>query len=237
MSRWDDLLAVQDHDTLTDQLIHRRRTLPARAELDGVMAQLAALEARAAEVEGSHHELTRAQQRLEDEISSLNEKATQHDKTLYSGSIGNPRELQALQDEIGALKRRVGQLEDKELELMEEIEPMEIELARVAAERSSLDEAAASLRAQIAEYEVAIDTELDTVAAERAALVEGVEPALLAEYEQLRPHSGGIAIARLVGGSCGGCHLGLSAVEVDRIRRLPSDALVHCEECGRLLVH
>lgn len=237
MSRWDALLAVQDHDTLTDQLTHRRRTLPARAELDGVMAQLAALETRAAEVQGLHHELSRAQQRLEDEISSLNDKATQHDKTLYSGSIGNPRELQALQDEIGALKRRVSQLEDKELELMEEIEPLEVELTRLSGERASLDEAAAALRAQIAEDEVAIDTELDSVRAERAALVADVEPALLAEYEQLRPHSGGIAIARLVGGSCGGCHLALSAVEVDRIKRLPPEELVHCEECGRLLVH
>jgi predicted nucleic acid-binding Zn-ribbon protein len=237
MSRWDALLAVQEHDTLADQLTHRRRTLPARAELEAVMGQLAELEARAAEVEGSRHELGRAQQRLEDEIASLNDKATQHDKTLYSGTIGNPRELQAIQDELGALKRRVGQLEDKELELMEEIEPLDVELARLAGERASLDASAEALRAQIAEDEVAIDAELETVRTERAALVEGVEPDLLAEYEQLRPHSGGVAIARLVGGSCGGCHLGLSAVEVDRIKKLPPEELVHCEECGRLLAH
>lgn len=237
MSRWDALLAVQDHDTLTDQLLHRRRTLPARAELDGVMAQLAQLETRATEVDGSRHELARTQQRLEDEIASLNDKAAHHDKTLYSGTIGNPRELQALQDEIAALKRRVGQLEDQELEIMEQLEPVEGELARLAAERSALDDSAAALRAAIAEDEVAIDAELETVRAERAALVDDVEPALLAEYEQLRPHSGGIAIARLVGGSCGGCHLALSAVEVDRIKKLPPEELVHCEECGRLLAH
>ncbi len=235
MSRWDALLAVQDHDTHTDQLLHRRTTLPARAELDGTMAQLVTLEKRAAEVEAARHELGRAQQRLEDDISAINDKAGQHDKTLYSGTIGNPRELQTLQEEIGALKRRVSQLEDQELELMEQIEPLDADLARMIAERSSLDERAAGLRAQIAEEEVAIDDELAAIRAERAALVAGVEPELLAEYEQLRPHSGGIAIARLVGGSCGGCHLGLSAVERDRIKKLPDDEPVHCEECGRLL--
>lgn len=235
MSRWDVLLAVQGHDTHTDQLVHRRKTLPARGELEATMHKLTDLERRASDVETQRHELARSQQRLEDDISSINDKATQHDKTLYGGTIGNPRELQALQDEIEALKRRVSQLEDQELELMEQIEPLDAELARLAAERNGLDEQARALRAGIAEDEVAIDAELASVRAEREALVGDVEPELLAEYEQLRPHAGGIAIARLVNGSCGGCHLGLSAVEIDRIKKLPDDALVHCEECGRLL--
>ena len=62
-----------------------------------------------------------------------------------------------------------------------------------------------------------------------------VDPELLAEYDELRKRSGGIAIARLVGGSCGGCHLRLPAVDVDRIKKLSPDAPAHCEECGRLL--
>lgn len=235
MSRWDALLAVQDHDTHVDQLVHRRATLPARAELDAVMGQLAQLEQDRAGIDATRHELANGQQRLEDEIASLQDRATQHDKTLYGGTIGNPRELQALQDEIASLKRRIAQLEDKELELMEQIEPLDSDLARLGGERSALDERATALRAQIAEDEVAIDDELAAVRAERSTLADGVEPALLAEYEQLRSHLGGVAIARLVGGSCGGCHLALSAVEVDRIKKLPAEELVHCEECGRLL--
>jgi predicted nucleic acid-binding Zn-ribbon protein len=235
MSRWDALLAVQEHDTLADQLTHRRRTLPAREELDKRMAELADLEERAAAVEASRHDLARTQTRLEDEIASLNERATNHDKVLYGGTIGNPRELQALQDEIGSLKRRISHLEDQELELMEQMEPLDADLARLAAERSGIDDRAAALRAEIAEQEVAIDAELEGVRGERAALVAEVDADLLATYDQLRPRSGGIAIARLVGTSCGGCHLTLSAVEIDRIKKLPPDEPVHCEECGRLL--
>ncbi len=235
MSRWDALLAVQEHDTTIDQLTHRRRTLPARAELEAAMAELAKLEQRAGEVEANRNELGRAQQRLEDEITTIGTKAAQHDKTLYSGTISNPRELQAMQDEIASLKRRISQLEDQELELMEQIEPLDADLARFAEERAALDATATALRAQIAEDEVAIDGQLASVRAERDDLVTGVEPELMAEYDQVRPHAGGIAIARLVGGSCGGCHLALSAVEVDRIKKLPPEEPVHCEECGRLL--
>lgn len=235
MTRWDDLLAVQEHDTSVDQLVHRRANLPSRTELDQVMAELSTLERGAAEVEEARHALGRDQQKLEDEITSLNEKANHHDKALYSGAVTNPRELQAMQDEIASLKRRISQLEDQELELMEQIEPLDQRLATFAASRTSLDERAAALRAQIAEEEVEIDAELDQVRGERDTLVAAVEPELLAEYDSLRKRLGGIAIARLVGGSCQGCHLGLPAVEVDRIKKLSPDEPVHCEECGRLL--
>ena len=82
---------------------------------------------------------------------------------------------------------------------------------------------------------MAIDGELEQVRGERDALAGTIDAELLAEYDELRKRSGGIAIARLVGGSCGGCHLSLSAVDVDRIKKLPPEAPAHCEECGRLL--
>ena len=236
MSRWDALLALQALDLRADQLTHRRATLPARAEIDKVLASLASLEAAAATAEGERHELARAQQRLEDEIATLTDKATQHDKALYSGSVTNPRELQAMQDEIAALKRRISQLEDQELEIMEQIEPVDAALAEAAAQRAALDADAVRWRAELAETEVAIDAELGEVSSERTTVVAEIEPELLATYERLRPQTGGIAVARLVGGSCGGCHLGLSAVEVDRLKKLPPEEAAHCEECGRLLV-
>lgn len=235
MSRWDVLLAVQEHDTTADQIAHRRRTLPARGELEQAMARVTGVEARAAEMEASRTELARGQQRLEDEISLLRDKAKQHDTQLYSGTIANPRDLQALQDEIAALRRRISQLEDQELEVMEQIEPLEAELARLAQERQDVDTEAERLRAAIAEQEVALDAELAGVRAARDEAAAQVEPALLEEYEDLRPRLGGIAIARLVGGSCGGCHLALSAMEVDRIRHLAPEEPARCEECGRLL--
>jgi predicted nucleic acid-binding Zn-ribbon protein len=235
MTRWDDLLAVQEHDTSIDQLHHRRAHLPSQTELDQVMAELATLEGKAAEVEATRHSLGRDQQRLEDEITSLTDKATHHDKALYSGAVSNPRELQAMQDEITSIKRRISHLEDQELELMEQIEPLDQQLDRYSASRADLDGRAAALRAQIAEQEVEIDAELARVREERDGLVGSVDDELLTEYDSLRQRLGGIAIARLVGGSCQGCHLSLPAVEVDRIKKLAPEEPARCEECGRLL--
>jgi uncharacterized protein len=235
MSRWDDLLAVQEHDTKIDQLQHRRRALPERAELDAVMTELVAVDAAATEAEARHAELSRSQQRIDDEVASLRAKSDQSNNTMYGGTVTNPRQLEALQEEIAALQRRISQLEDQELELMEQSEPVEAELERLAGRRTALDEQAMGLRARIAEEEAAIDAELDQVGAERAALAGGVDQDLLDEYTSIRARLG-VGIARLVGGSCQGCHLSLSAMEIDRIKHVDPDETVHCEECGRLLV-
>jgi uncharacterized protein len=235
MSRWDDLLAVQGHDTTIDQLEHRRRTLPQRAELDAATAELVAVEADLARVGAQRHELERAQQAVEDEVAGLTEKMGRSEATLYGGTVTNPRELQSLQEELDALRRRISHLEDTELEHMVAAEPLDAELAALEERRAGLDARMAGLRAAITEAEVSIDADLEQVRGERDTIAKGADPVLLAEYEALRARMGGIAIARLEGGSCLGCHLKLSAVEVDRIKHLPPDEPVHCEECGRLL--
>ncbi|WP_457817301.1 zinc ribbon domain-containing protein, partial [Staphylococcus aureus] len=82
--------------------------------------------------------------------------------------------------------------------------------------------AAEIARAQAA---VAVQAELDDLRAQRAAS-GGVVPAdLLADYDRLRVRGGGIGAARLVGAQCGGCHLTLPSMELDRVRHAPPDAV------------
>lgn len=236
MSRWDKLLAVQEFDTHADQLVHRSQTLPARAQIAEVDAKLAEIDKAIAEVDDRLGALSRSQNRLEDEIASLQARREQAEKQLYSGSTNNPRELQALQDDIESIKRRINKLEDDELEVMEATEPVTAEREQFDKRRAVQDGEAAGLRAQLAETEAEIDAQLASVRTQRDAAAAEVPEDLWPEYDRLRAGLGGIAIARLNGSTCQGCHLGLSAIEVDRIRKLSLDEPVHCEECGRLLV-
>jgi len=236
MSRWAALLAVQEHDTRTDQLNHRIETLPLRAELAQLEVDVRAVDDQLGITQRRRDELGRSQQRLEDEIASLSERANQAEKQLYSGSVTNPRELQALQDDVASIRRRIGQLEDDELEIMELVEPVDAERAQLTGERERLDAEGARLRTALGEAESELAAELAAVQAERDAAAAEVPDELWPEYDKLRARFGGVGIARLVGSTCQGCHLALPAVEVDRIRKLPLDEAVHCEECGRLLV-
>jgi uncharacterized protein len=236
MSRWAALLAVQEHDTRTDQLNHRIETLPVRSELAQLEHDVRSVDERLADAQRRRDELGRSQQRLEDEIASLTERANQAEKQLYSGAVTNPRELQALQDDVASIRRRIGQLEDDELEIMELVEPVDAERSQLTGERERLDAEGARLRAALEEAESELAVQLAAVQAERETAAAEVPDELWPEYDKLRARFGGVGIARLVGSTCQGCHLALPAVEVDRIRKLPLDEAVHCEECGRLLV-
>jgi predicted nucleic acid-binding Zn-ribbon protein len=119
---------------------------------------------------------------------------------------------------------------------MEQAEPVDAERDGLLSTRAEIDARARELSKQIADTETVIERELAGVRAERDRAATGVPGDLLSEYERLRARLGGIAVARLNGTSCGGCHLALSAVEIDRIKSLDPDEAVHCEECGRLLV-
>jgi hypothetical protein len=236
MSRWAALLAVQEHDTRTDQLNHRIETLPLRSDLAQLEDDVRAVDDQLVVAQRRRDELGRSQQRLEDEIASLTERANQAEKQLYSGSVTNPRELQALQDDVASIRRRIGQLEDDELEIMELVEPVDAERAQLTGERERLDAEGVRLRTALGEAESELAAQLAAVQAERDAAAAEVPDELWPEYDKLRARFGGVGIARLVGSTCQGCHLALPAVEVDRIRKLPLDEAVHCEECGRLLV-
>lgn len=236
MTELHQLLTLQDHDTRIDQLNHRRATLAERERLAMLRSMTLRLEATQADISGQRAALLRDQRRLEDEVAAIEQKRRSVDAALYAGTVTNPRELQAMQDEISSLARRQGQLEDHVIELMEQVEPLDERLAALAAELETNRADVVAADEQVAEAEAGITSELARETVERDEARVGLPAELVEEYGHLRSRNGGVGVARLVGSQCGGCHLTLSAVEVARIKKLPPDAVAHCEECGRILV-
>lgn len=230
------LLDVQALDTAIDQRVHRRAHLPERAELDARIAALAALDAEVAPLRAGRAELARAQKAVEDELARLEEKAAGVDKALYSGAVTNVRELQGLQQEVGALGRRREALEERVLEKMLEAEPVDEAIAAAEARGATLDAEAVTWTAAAAEAEVALDAELAELGARRADLVAAVAAEPLTTYEDFRKRFAGVGIARLEHGMCTGCHLTIPPAQVTEVRRTPAGELPTCPECSRILV-
>lgn len=236
MTDLDRVLELQTNDTTTDQLKHRRQTLAEHAELKAIDAREAAIAASVVEPRAERDSLGREQKRLEDEIAGIEQKVAVVLHQLYEEGLTSPKEAQALQADLESLKRRQAVLEDEVLELMEKIEPLDEALAGSVAELETAREDRERTRAALVAAQAAIDAELAAVAESRIQLAAAVSPEMLKSYEELRPQYGGIAIARLVGPTCQGCFLSLAAAEVDELRRRPADELVHCPDCGRILV-
>lgn len=234
-NQWEQLLAVQALDTAITQLDHRDRQLPERAVLADLDERLAAVRAETEAAESTKAELQRAQKKLEDEIADVEAKIEHDNEQLYAGG-SDPSVLQSLQHEIDTRKARISALEDDELELMVQVEPIDEQLTTLAARKAELDAQAVQATADLATKEAEIGAERDAAQRERETIVAGIAPDAVAQYETARKRLGGVAVARLEGGVCGACHMKLSAVEHDRIQHLPADAEVECEDCGRFLV-
>lgn len=233
---WTQLLDVQALDSTIQKLDHREAQLPERARLADLEGRLARVRADVVTAEAEKHELVKEQRRIEDEIAIVEDKIAHEESQLYSGGSSDAGLLQALQDEIASLKRRISMLEDEDLELMEQVEPIDARLAALAEDQADLDRQAIETTTVLAEAEAEIGAERDRALTEREQVVAGIAADAVARYEQTRDRLGGTAVARLEAGTCGACHLKLSAVEHDRIQHLPPDEEVRCEECGRFLV-
>jgi uncharacterized protein len=230
------LLVVQDHDTALDQLRHRRATLPERAALNDIEDRIAKIDVALVPARAARDEAAGRQAALDGEANRAADRIVEVEKRLYGGTVSASRELTAMSEEVEHLRARRSSLEDQELEVMEELEPLEGEVARLEGERAALSSQADDAADALVKAEAEVDREIAGVSAERDAAAADVPPDLVATYEKLRARLGGVGAARLVGSSCSGCHLVLPATELDRIKKSGPDALVFCDQCGRILV-
>jgi uncharacterized protein len=234
MQGMDRLLELQAIDTAVDRLTARRRVLESETELAAARSEADAAENVLGELGLKIDALGRDQQRVEHEVDSLSQKSAAEEKRLYDGSIVNTKELGSLQREIENLKRRRSDREDELLGMMEEREQLEASSALARAEserqRALAEQIAGSAGAELVQNV----SELAARAAERGALVTGIDPELLELYDDLRAQKKGIGAVALIDGVCQGCHEKLSAMEMDRIKH--TEGIRRCEHCRRIVI-
>jgi predicted nucleic acid-binding Zn-ribbon protein len=231
-----DLLRLQDLDLAIDQHRHRRAHLSERSELADLMAQASALETDLVSATAARDELARRQAGVESELAATEARMASVNRRLYSGEVSASRELKAMADDVESLKSRASALEDQVLELLEERDPLDKRVSGLTDQVAELGGRQAEVRDRLAAAEAVVDAELGELQPQRDAAAGVVPDRLLSTYERLRSRLGGIGVARVVGNHCDGCHLTLSAVELDRIRHLPPGEAATCEQCSRILI-
>lgn len=230
------LLDVQELDSRQDQLRHRLATLPQLAELKDLKRQRAEVDDRARDVRIAVDDLTRAQKRADADVEQVKARRKRDQDRMEQGLITNPKDLERMQGELVSLERRINELEDAELEVMEQLEDAQRDLDGLTAQISELDEKIASATGARDEAAAEIEEKLAESAGERKQKAEGMPEDLMTLYTRLREQKGGVGAAALRARSCGGCSLQLNSSELADIAKTPSDEVLRCEECNRILV-
>lgn len=230
------LLDLQGLDAALDRLAHRRRTLPEIEQIDQLDAKVTQLAGDIVLVDTEDSDLGREQSKLEADIDLVRGRMQKDQQRLDAGQVSSPRELENLQSEIESLKRRQGDLEDDELEIMEKREVVQSRLQELRDERQRLvvELSDAEQRRDVAFAE--IDAEREKTMQQRDELAAALPADLLALYDKVRGSSAGVGAAALHRGRCEGCHLQLNTTDLNRLREAAEDEVLRCEECRRILV-
>lgn len=228
------LLELQAADTLTDQLRHRRDRLPEQEQVDAARGKHAEWERRRDGLRRRLDELEGVISRSESDSHAIDIDRARLEKQLKT--VIAPREAEALMHEIALLTERRGALDDAELSALEEQADIDDDLSAHAAAEDGLVSAVAVAEEAAAQAAAQIEAQLADIANRHDELRAAVDPALLRRYDQLRRQQM-VAAAALQGSRCDGCHLDLSAAELDEVRAAARDGgIADCPHCGRLLV-
>ncbi len=230
------LLDVQALDSRADHLRHQRSHLPESVEIAKLTASRTELVDLARDQQIIVDDLSAAQRKADVDVEQVKTRRVRDQDRIDQGQVSNPKDLERMQHELASLDRRITTLEDEELEVMEQVEEAQTRLAQLQVQVGEADERLATLIAERDRRTAEIDAELSGITAERSPMVADVPAELLALYEKLRESKDGVGAAELRARQCGGCRLTLDMSEISQIGSSPSDLVIRCEECQRILV-
>ena len=186
-----------------------------------------------AETEAGLGKLRAKLRALEIEIGGVNAKLKQNQDRLYSGRVRNPKELSNLQEEAAALRRRLSELEDGQLELMISIEESDAELSERQARSNQIEATWRDEQARLQAEKDELEFRLAELEEECDGMRSRIGAADIASYDRLRSRLGGTAIVRLKKGTCTACGVDVPTSMARAVEH--GEGMHNCPICGRLL--
>jgi uncharacterized protein len=225
------LLVLQDRD---------RNILRLRAELANIGPECRALQAKAANSRSSLEAASLKIKQIESERKKLELEVEAKKQLIERYSLQQFQtkkndEYRALAHEIELCRTDIVQLDDQQLELMEQAEAAQKELAAVSQAAIEVEKTVAEQIADLGERETNFERQLTELESERSQLAQAADETYRRRYERLLKSKGENVVVGIEHGVCGGCHVRLTAQTV--VSCQGEDDLVTCINCGRILYY
>lgn len=227
------LLDLQRLDNDVTRLSHRITALQKGDRLTELGTTAAALRAELAAATGQVEDAERELARLESDTATAQARI-ERDTTMLQ-NVANAKDAAGLESEMASLRRRIGDLETAELEVMEQLDvhrarvgDVEAKLAQVEADRATL---VAERDTEIAR----VEADRESAVQSRAAVAAKVPADLLALYDRQRARYG-FGASLLQGGVSTASGVTLTNSDLQDIRRAAPDDVVLCPDSDAILV-
>jgi predicted nucleic acid-binding Zn-ribbon protein len=225
------LIALQDVETRAEDA--RRRVADAPGRIAALDSQLADAAAGVERARAALADSQTARRDMEKEAATAQQKVSKYKDQLMEAK--DNRQFHALQHEIATFTAEVQRVEEQVLVRMLESDELTAALktaeARLAADKKQV----AAQKSAIESESAASTATLATLKAERDALVQTIEPRLLATFESVMKGRKGVAMARAVDGLCEACRVRIRPHLYNQIRS--GEQIIQCESCVRILYY
>ena len=148
-------------------------------------------------------------------------------------TVKTNKEYTAILHETDAIKAKITEIEDKELEIMELLDVKEQEIPGLEAEFKGEEDQFRQYKQQKEAAQARAQKELEVAEAQRAGLVKDIDPKFVAHYNRILKARENLAVVMIVGDTCQGCHQNLQPQVALEVR---TGMKVHqCQSCDRFL--
>ena len=227
----EKLLVLQDRD---------RKLLMLRQELAHIPMERQQLQAKSAQGQSNleaaklrGRQLESDRKKLELDVDAKKELIGKY--SLQQFQTKKNEEYRALSHEIDSCKEAIAKLEDLQLELMEQGDAAQKEVAALNQSTAEMKRTLDSRLADLAAREKNLQTEFEELESNRGELAAAVDESVRARYERLFKQRGQNVVVGIQHGVCGGCHMQLSRQVV--VTCQAEQEIVTCTNCSRILYY
>jgi len=183
------------------------------------------------ELEEKSLDLQKQKKEKELELAAKESATVKLQGQLYS--LKTNKEYQTMLGQIEDSKADASLIEDKILELLEQVDGVKAEVEK---EKLKLKEDEKLFLADKAKVDLRvkeIDDRLSQLDSLRKQAIPGIDPKILAQYDRILSSRDGLAIVTVKGNSCGGCNMFVPPQVINLIKMY--ERIVTCEMCNRML--
>ena len=227
----EKLIALQRLDSTVGEAQRRLAEEPAREKaledrLDAARQRVAAAKERLAANQSARREIEKDVAVHQGRLSKFREQAM---------AVKTNQEYHAIQHEIAFAQTEIKTREDRILELMVEADELSAAVKRADAEAGAEQKAVDGERKALVADMSALRSDIERIAGERATVIAGISPSVLATFDLVAKRRNGIAVAEARGGICTICHVRLRPQVFNTV--LKNESIVQCDSCQRILFY
>jgi uncharacterized protein len=228
------LYELQQLELELDKLKKKLKELPVYAEFKQLQSEVADKKEAIGWAQTKLEEQRKRIRRLEMDVEKSQQESKAIQAKLYSGAVKNSKELEQLQSKGKALQREKDKTEENMLLVMEASDELEKSLSKSKQDYSNYTRKLKDLQQRGNQEIRELKEKILGCQQSRDQLMQQISSPLLDNYRELRVRYHGRPLARVEAGACGGCRVSISS-NLQNILCNP-EAVVSCENCGRILV-